>query len=470
MVAAAPALAATATLRAEGAAHGVLLRTDGALVQWPTAGSGSSVVPWPARVGTATDWAQVACGAGHTLALKNDSGLWAWGLNGNGQLGMPTASLAVPTRVGTATDWSQVAGGRYHTLAIKTDGSLWAWGANAKLQLGLGPAAGTSDVNTPTRVGTDTDWKSVAAGAEHSLALRNDGSLWAWGDNSYGQLGIAATSADAPTRVGTDTSWAKIAAGDGASFAIRTDGTLWAWGANTNGQLGLLDFSNRANPTCVDPAIKWTSVACPVYAGVSGSYGYAHTVAIRSGGTLWACGCNEEGELGIGSFSYDDYPTFQQIGTSSNWEAVACGNETSFALDAKGAVWAWGHNYNGELGLGDTKGRYAPTTKGMSINDSAGPTTWCGGAVVTRVGAKTTLRYRASDAVSKSVMVTVTITKVKGGKTVKTILPRLCPAGRKMSTSFVCHLKRGIYRYAVNAVDASGNPQKNIAKAKLTVR
>ncbi|MCI5195002.1 MAG: hypothetical protein D3919_01975, partial [Candidatus Electrothrix sp. AW5] len=125
--------------------------------------------------------AKVAAGANHTVIIKDDGSLWAWGTNGHGQLGDGTTiNKNSPVQIGTDIDWQAVAAGYYHTVALKTDGSLWAWGTNGHGELGDGT---TSQRNSPVHIGTDTDWQAVAAGYYHTVALKTDGTLWAWGYN-----------------------------------------------------------------------------------------------------------------------------------------------------------------------------------------------------------------------------------------------------------------------------------------------
>jgi len=196
-----------------------------------------------------------------------------------------------------AQNWSSVSCGTYHTIARKTDGTLWAWGYNWNGQLGLGD---TTDRNTPTKVGTDTNWASVSCGAQHTLAIKTDGTLWAWGYNWNGQLGLGdTTERNTPTKVGTETNWSSVSCGVYHTLARKTDGTLWAWGANGDGQLGLGDTTDRYTPTKVGTDTNWSSVSCGVW----------HTIARKTDGTLWAWGANGNGQLGLGDNTSRNTPT-----------------------------------------------------------------------------------------------------------------------------------------------------------------
>ena len=197
-------------------------------------------------------WAQVSTGAWHTCGVRRNRSLWCWGGNFEGQLGMgDTASRLVPTRVGTDADWARIMTGGTSTCGIRTDGSLWCWGQNEDGQLGLG------DTNwrlVPTRVGTDTDWARVSPGNRHTCGIRTDRSLWCWGRNWQGQLGLGVSEPNrqVPTRVGTDTDWARVGAtGWEHTCGIRTDRSLWCWGDNPRGGLGLGDTTDRLVPTRV---------------------------------------------------------------------------------------------------------------------------------------------------------------------------------------------------------------------------
>jgi alpha-tubulin suppressor-like RCC1 family protein len=152
------------------------------------------------QVGTDTHWQQVAAGAYHTAAVKNDGTVWAWGAGNYGQLGNGTGdSSNVPVQVGSGTNWKQVVAGGRHTVAGQNDGTLWAWGSNGYGQVGDGTIV---NKYIPVQVGSDTDWQQFAAGRGHTLAVkRSDSSLWAWGDNSQGQLGDGTAWRTAPVFV-----------------------------------------------------------------------------------------------------------------------------------------------------------------------------------------------------------------------------------------------------------------------------
>jgi alpha-tubulin suppressor-like RCC1 family protein len=292
---------------AQGELHTLALRTDGTLWAWGynqngQLGDGTTAdKTTPVQVGTAKDWVYIAAGKSHSMAINKAGVMYGWGRNFNGQLGDDSKTdRLVPTRVATTTTtgtpavtvtWTAVAAGATHTLARAMDGSLYVWGGNTKSQLGNG---GTTDVQKPAKVGTST-WASVAAGGTHSLGIRADGTLWAWGDNSSGQLGVptsnAAVTATAPTQVGTATNWSVIASGLAHSLAVRTDGTLYGWGANSNGQVGNGSTVNVGTPTQIGTAITWVTVEA----------GLQHSAALQKDNTVWLWGRNTEGQLGNGT-------------------------------------------------------------------------------------------------------------------------------------------------------------------------
>jgi len=274
----------------------------------------------------------------HTLAIKENGSLWGWGTNNDGQLGDYTSiNHVIPNQVGTDTTWATVSNGFHFSIGIKDDGSLWGWGRNSRGQLGLGSGIGTKI--TPTRVGTDTTWMKVACGSEFVLALKTDSTLWAWGYNFNGPIGNGTSGATAtvftPIQIGVDTTWADIAAGYEHSLALKADSTLWSWGYDLYGQLGRA--GSNYTPAQVG-SNKWFEIAC----------GGFHSLAIRADSTLWAFGRNLYGQLGDNSTSNRVAPT--SIAPSKKWSNIEGGYEHSVAIDDQDSLWGWGRNSVGQLG------------------------------------------------------------------------------------------------------------------------
>ncbi|MYM32855.1 hypothetical protein GTP38_00635 [Duganella sp. FT94W] len=328
---------------------------------WGQLGDGSSSEPRTSPVlvsngaGT-TAWTAVAVGdqfavgirANGTSGTSTSAGgtLWTWGLNTSGQLGQSdTTNRSTPTILGKETTWVAVSAGKYHVLALKADGTLWAWGSNNAGQLG---DLSTINRQAPVKVGgtdkTNTaTWIAFSAGATHSLGIQKDGTLWAWGNNTDGQLGNSTSSSapvSVPTKIGTLT-YIAVAAGGAHSMAIGTDGVLYGWGSNGRGQIG----NNATTATVTAPAPigdfkDWTLV----------STGGLHTLAVRKNGTLWAWGANGDGQLGDGSGLDASSPV--QVGTDTTWTGISAGDNHSAALKADNSLWTWGLNAKGQLGNG----------------------------------------------------------------------------------------------------------------------
>jgi len=314
----------------------------------PEAAAGGVVAVTPAR--PATGWAYVSAGVAHTAAVRADGTLWAWGTNIDGQLGTGAsgwdAGSDFPVRVGAAANWATVSVGATHTVGVRTDGTLWAFGSNSHGQLGDGTTTGR---NSPVRIGTRTDWAAVSAGWGYTLAICRGGTLWAWGQNTAGVtgLGTAAGNTFVPTQVGTQTNWAAVSASWGHSAAVRTDGTLWAWGSNGSGQLGDGSTVDRLVPVRVGTASNWASVSASrgsghPYANGGGYFSGPHTVAVTRDGQLWAWGANSWGQLGDGTGGAGSFRnTPVRIGTASNWASVSTGHADTAAVRTDGTLWFW---------------------------------------------------------------------------------------------------------------------------------
>jgi alpha-tubulin suppressor-like RCC1 family protein len=211
----------------------------------------------------------VTCGGGFTAAIKTDGTLWLWGYSFEGQLGdnLNTARKSSPVQtIAGGTNWKSVACGYLHTTAIKTDGTLWTWGYNTYGQ--LGDNSRTHKSSPVQTVAGGTNWKSVAGGIYHTTAIKTDGTLWTWGNNTYGQLGdntIVHRSSPVQT-VSGGTNWKSVSCGGFDTTAIKTDGTLWLWGHSTDGGIGDNTAVRKSSPVqTIAGGTNWKSVSGGAY-------------------------------------------------------------------------------------------------------------------------------------------------------------------------------------------------------------
>ena len=281
----------------------------------------------PVQVGALTDWSSISGGNILATAIKTDGTLWSWGSASYGKLGQGnTTARSSPVQVGALTTWSVVSVSS-HSLAVKTDGTLWSWGHNSHGQLGLGDVTGRS---SPVQVGALTTWSSVVAAVGSSFAVKTDGTLWSWGRNNSTGLGLGdATNRSSPVQVGALTSWSSKIDASGVMglygfgpanvhvLAVKTDGTLWSWGQNSSGELGLGNVTSRSSPVQVGALTTWNVCAC----GTVTTYGQGFSSAIKTDGTLWSWGHNPSGQLGLGDATNRSSPV--QVGALTTWISVS---------------------------------------------------------------------------------------------------------------------------------------------------
>ncbi len=287
----------------------------------------------------------IAAGQYHSLAVRVDGTVWAWGLNNDGQLGNNTTTTEnAPVQVSSITGATAVAAGQDHSLALKSNGTVWAWGYNNDGQLGNNT---TTTEKTPVQVNTITGVSAIAANdsGSHSLALESNGTVWAWGYNNDGQLGNNTTTTEkTPVQVSNITGVSAIAAGGSHSLALKSNGTVWAWGYNNDGQLGNNTTTTEKTPVQVSNITGVSAIAA----------GNLYSLALQSNGNVWAWGENNDGQLGNGTLTNSEVPV--QVSGLSNVVAIAAGAGQSLALESNGTVWAWGNNANGQLGDGSVGG------------------------------------------------------------------------------------------------------------------
>jgi alpha-tubulin suppressor-like RCC1 family protein len=346
----------------------------------------------------------ISAGDWHNLVATAAGTVWAWGLNDHGQLGFPMTPdtpaqevfddrTSLPGQVldpgdvtGVLTRVTAVAAGLQFSVALKSDGTVWTWGSNDGKQLGNNCAEQVCASRTsPGAVSglEDVVVRAVAAGERHALALAEDGTVWAWGQNAFGELGdgcegLACVNRGRAEQIADLTGVVAIASGAVHAIALKSDGTVWAWGGTNAGQLGR---------GCLPDDCFWRS-STPIQVQLLDSVvaiaaGGNHNLALRTDGTLWTWGANEFGQLGIGAVGVPSVGLGTPVlvtddgGTPfSGVSSIAAGRQHSLVIKTDGSAWAWGRNGSGQLGDGTWVNRSHP----VWVRDFAGGVLLDGGA------------------------------------------------------------------------------------------
>lgn len=314
-----------------------------------------------------------------TLIKKN---LYVWGFNDEGQLGLgDTTSRLRPTLLG---EFAQVAVGQFVTIAIKANGTMWAWGSNLNGRTGLGLSTGNTLV--PTQIGSDNDWVSITASNNHCLAIKSNGTMWAWGQNLDGEFGSGnfispqTTPVQIIPQIFPADAFVKVSAGDRYSLALVKNSfnpqifNLYATGLQLNGRLGNgLNSGSR---------FTWTQITSDTWKDIAAGNG--SSLGIRTNGLLYSWGDNARGQLGLGNTTSVSVPT--QIGSDTDWISIAGGQDVSYAVRNNGTMVSAGHNLEARTGLGITEGntvnftQVAPSINWLQVSGGSGRV---GGAVST---------------------------------------------------------------------------------------
>ena len=273
----------------------------------------------------------------YTFGIKNNGTLWSWGLNTLGQLGLgDTINRSSPVQIGTDTNWKDVNGNYDYTLAMKTDGTLWAWGVN-NARYGDNTSATSL---SPKQISSAYLWQDIIPLAQGGLGIKYDGSIWSWGNNSFGILGLnigTSQNRSSAVQIGSETNWSKIYGSGLSANAIKNDGTLWAWGKNDDGELGIRNTSDRSSPVQVGQMNDWNSLY---------SSGRSK-LAIKIDGSLWGWGLNTSGQIGIATTSSISSPV--QIGNINNPLDVAMGLNYTMMISTDSILYSAGSNSSGQI-------------------------------------------------------------------------------------------------------------------------
>lgn len=272
------------------------------------------------------------------MALKEDGSVWSWGFNQLDLYGLPKGLASyLPVQIVPQHRWKKVAmGGDYNFYGIKEDGTLWAMGKSNSGQLGIGVTTDNNYVFPLIQIGKDRGWESLVAGRGFVVALKNDGTLWGWGTNKFGQLGNNqyGDTITAPVQVNSENQWAMISGGPDHMIALKKDGSLWGWGTDYSGVLGInvsrgFFFYHYHKRIGADK--DWVSVSTRS----SSSFG------IKKDGSMWAWGYNRDHNLGLGTDTGARYAPVR-MDNSVRWIKVHTSGEQTIALDENGRAWVWG--------------------------------------------------------------------------------------------------------------------------------
>lgn len=354
-----------------GGFHTLAVKSDGTLWAWGWNGEGelgtgtaSSVgcecFPSPVQVLSMSSVTGAAAGEFHSIARRADGTVWAWGDNIEGELGNGTQTLtgcdcnALPTQIAGMVTVTAVGAMEYDSLALKSDGTVWGWGEQDQAQLGSTPSSPNCGacVDTPSLIVGLTGITAISGGGNHGLALKSDGTVWGWGHDTAGQVGIdpppsSGANVATPTQVPGLTHVIAVAGGHDHSLALKSDGTVWAWGDNGYGELGNDTTTGGSTPVKVQDLTDVIAIAA----------GWRDSVALRSDGTVWTWGADIDGELGNGTedrgTTNNTYHSVPVEATGlSGVTAVSSGDSHNLALRLDGAPWVWGFNGDGEVGNG----------------------------------------------------------------------------------------------------------------------
>lgn len=362
---------------AAGNFHSLAVDAEGRVLAWGsnaggTLGTGSTESsPVPVRVPGLGGVVAVSAAA-YNLALKADGKVWSWGWNESGYIGSTlipflctpgypnTGSVLVPAEIVGLEHVVQVSAGPIHAAVLKADGTVWTWGSNTVGQLGTGIAANNSCL--PQQVPGLTGITAISAGANHTLALRNDGTVWAWGYNGNGSLGNGTLlSSNVPVQVVGLNGVLAIAAA-GQSVALKSDGSVWAWGSNQSGEVGNDSAQVNCSPDtgfyfqpCVKQPVKIEGVSGVVKVAA----GEGTTFAMTGQGQVWGWGnsralgtTQSTATCGIAHVSWPCVRMPLRLPEKESFQSIARGSGHALALKPDGSVWSWGGNFDGQLGDG----------------------------------------------------------------------------------------------------------------------
>ncbi|MEC0248474.1 RCC1 repeat- and reductase domain-containing protein [Paenibacillus chitinolyticus] len=357
---------------AVGASHSLALKDDGTVWAWGNndfgqLGNGTTKdSPVPIQVPNLDSVVKITAGYGSSYAVKSDGTVWSWGMNNYGQLGDGTLVKKItPVPIPNLTGVIDITVSHSSVFAVKNDGTVYAWGQNSNAALGIGIDGPNDKRPMPVKIKELSNIKDVETGGYSTLALSNDGTVWAWGSNQSGQVGDGTIEKRlSPVKVQNLDSVKAISVGQG-SMAVKEDGSLWSWGrCDLSGFYATCKAVNMRVPVKVPDVDEIKDIATP------GS----NAIALRKDGTLRSWGYNHSGQLGIGilgtsiNFYSPQTPIFPTMETFDKVMSIEANDHHVLAIRNDGTVWAWGNNSSGQIGEGTIGGKKPyPTSTGLQL-------------------------------------------------------------------------------------------------------
>lgn len=300
----------------------------------------SATVYTSMRIAEGIKFKEISAGSGHSLAIDEQGKLWGWGVNTKKQVDYNVTTVSEPIKIQEGINFKKISAGNEYSLAIDEEGHLWGWGNCTNGKIGNGEF---SNVNVePTKIKEEIKFKEISASkfSNHSLAIDEEGYLWAWGWNDKGQLGNGTTEDSyIPIKIKEDTKFNKIIAADRYSLAIDEEGYLWTWGYNQYGRLGNGTTENSSIPIKIKEDTKFIEIS---------ARRLGTSLAIDEKGFLWTWGNGSNGVLGNGTTENSTIPI--KIKEDTKFKKISGGYADAFAIDEKGDLWGWGANGFGQLG------------------------------------------------------------------------------------------------------------------------
>ena len=340
------------------------IRTSGLLYCWGSddaaqLGNGAATgdQPVPVLGGNGwNDWKSVSAGWDFACGVRGVGAIYCWGANGSGQLGNGTTdTFDAPTAVGGANNyWTSVSAGAYHACGRANNGRLFCWGANNYGQLGIGTAGGPARTSPRPVRGGFTDWTSVDVGERQTCGRRANGRIYCWGNNDFGELGDGTTNPSSSPRLvaGGITNWSSVDTASTHTCARRANGRLYCWGGNDDGQLGDGSNTDQLRPHLVPGPAVWTAVATAGRIAPHANGTISSTCARRNTGQLYCWGANGFNQLGDGTDADRAVPTLV-AGGATDWRTFSVGMYSACATTTDSRAYCWGWNFAGQLGTND---------------------------------------------------------------------------------------------------------------------